>query len=271
MEILTHYLIPLVFLAALVYALLVMAKVHANARSVDAPDAILNELRVQQGELARTRAAVDKLHHQAVSAVIKAQDEGYRRLIDDSVKRSELNEKTQVQLIKILAEQSARFAEIEAVLNALRTHASNADQQIRRFQEGYNYSVNKVLILGIIRTIDEIEDEVQATSHGELLYDGVAGLALGHLEVLLANEFIVPIVPAEGEEYSKWRQYAKARPIATDRPDLHNRIARVTRRGYRSDTGADQEDGQGSGTGPMIRIAEVEVYQFAANREGVQQ
>src|SRR6056297_2620208 len=134
-EIISTYLLPVLLLGTIAYLLRVLAKIHANAKSIDSPDSIIQQLKTVQAELATLRRATETGHRETVSSVIRLQDEGFRKLVDDSLKRSETSAGIQGNLARLFGEQATRFAEIEAILGAIREQASNADQQLRRFQD----------------------------------------------------------------------------------------------------------------------------------------
>lgn len=254
-EMVVFYTLSVLLFLTITYLVFVLAKVHANARVIDSPDSIIKELRGLRSAFGTLDKSIKSGHQETVRSVIKLQDDAFQRLVNDSLKRSESNALVQDHLVRILGRQGERFSEIEAILDALRNQSSNADDQLRRFQEGYHWTINKSLILGILRVLDEVYELIEEARAPE---DGKASEALElvreHLEVLLENEGVVVYEPPIGESYAQHRAMAKAVSDPTDDRAKNNTIARIIRPGYVSDTGAAPP--------PLIRPAQVAVFQY---------
>jgi len=249
------YLIPLLLLLTIAYLLWVLVKVHANAKAIDSPDAIIQELHGLRVAIGNLRKSMESGHRDTVSSVVMSQDEGFRRLIDDSLKRADSNARIQDHLVRILGEQAQRFSEIEAILGAIRDQASNADQQLRRFQDGYHWTINKSLILGVLRVLDETCERIEEERNSDNVSAADAlEFVREHLDILLGNEGIVALEPTIGETYAQHRATAKAVAIPTDEPSKDATIAKVLRPGYVCDTGATPL--------PLVRPAQVVVFRY---------
>jgi molecular chaperone GrpE (heat shock protein) len=255
-EVFINYVFALAFLGVLIYLLWVLIKVHGNAKTIDSPENINRELDDIRAEINRLTKKIHLTHEQTINQVVKLHDDAFHKLHDDSLKRSEQLARAQEHVVRIFGDQAAKFAELEAVLSAIRDQASHTDQQLRRFQDGYHRKINEALVLGIIRLLDTITEEE------EILRDcsdpatiNALQLMRDHLEVLLTNEGVEPIFPELHGDISDYRATAKSRPLMTTNQAEHNKIARVVRPGYRVDTGTDVK--------PFIRHAEVEVFKFA--------
>lgn len=263
-EIISTYVIPLLLLGTIAYLLRVVAKVHRNAKVIDSPDSLIQELQRLRSDFEKLRKSSEARHREAINSLLKVNQEGFEKLLDDSLKRSETNARVQENLVRLLGEQASRFSEIDAILGALRDQASNADRQLRRFQDGYHWTINKSLILGILRILDEIRDQLevaQAASNGSSIE--ALDLIKDHLEILLSNEGVVPFEPPVGGKYSEYRKTATAVPVTTYDQDQTDRIARVIRPGFICETGAEPA--------PLIRPAEVGVFQHQARPDEVVQ
>ena len=263
-DVLSTYVIPLLLLATIAYLLKVVVKVHRNAKLIDSPDSLIQELHKLRADLERLRKTTEARHRESVTSLVKLNQESFEELLNDSLKRSETNTRIQDNLVRLIGEQASRFSEIEAILGALRDQASNADRQLRRFQDGYHWTINKSLILGILRTIDEICDQLEAA---RALGDGPTTDALNlikdHLEILLSNEGVAALEPPVGADYAQYRKTATAVPVPTQDSNQNNRIANVIRPGFICETGAEPP--------PLIRPAEVGVFQHQAQRDEVVQ
>lgn len=166
--------------------------------------------------------------------------------------------------MRLLGEQSSRFSEIEAILAALRDQASNADRQLRRFQDGYHWTINKSLILGLLRILDEIRDQLEAEPVvGNAAVTDALNLIKDHVEILLSNEGVTVFEPPVGDDYAQHRKTATAVPVPTQDSNQNNRIASVIKPGFICETGAEPP--------PLIRPAEVGVFQHYARQDEVVQ
>ena len=263
-DVLSTYVIPLLLLVTIAYLLKVVAKVHRNAKSIDSPDSLIQELHKLRADLERLRKTTEARHRESVTSLVKLNQEGFEKLLNDSLKRSETNTRIQENLVRLLGEQASRFSEIEAILGALRDQASNADRQLRRYQEGYHWTINKSLILGILRTLDEIDDRLEVErAAGNLSAPEALDFIKDHLEILLSNEGVSAVEPPVGADYAQYRKTATAVPVPTEDRHQNNLIASVIRPGFICETGAEPP--------PLIRPAEVGVFQHQAQQNEVAQ
>ena len=262
--VLSTYVMPLLLLVTIAYLLKVIVKVHGNAKSIDSPDSIIQELRNLRADLERLRKTTEVRHRESVTSLVNLNQEGFEKLLNDSLKRSETNTRIQENLVRLIGEQASRFSEIEAILGALRDQASNADRQLRRFQDGYHWTINKSLILGILRTLDEIGDQLEAArAEGNGPSFDALNLIKDHLDILLSNEGVTAIEPPVGADYAQYRKTATAVPVPTQDRNQNNQIANVIRPGFICETGAESP--------PLIRPAEVGVFQYQARQDEVVQ
>lgn len=263
-EVISTYVIPLLLLGTIAYLLKVVAKVHRNAKVIDSPDSLNQELQKLRGEVEKLRKTSEARHREAINSLLKVNQEGFEKLLDDSLKRSETTARVQDNLVRLFGEQASRFAEIDAILGALRDQASNADRQLRRFQDGYHWTINKSLILGILRALDEIREQMElAQASGNDSSTESLDLIKDHLEILLSNEGVVSFEPPLGGKYSEYRKTATAIPVSTHDQEQNDRIASLIRPGFICETGAEPP--------PLIRPAEVGVFQYQARQDEVVQ
>lgn len=251
--VISTYVFPLLFLGVLIYLLWVLMRVHGNARVIDSSDNINRDLRDIRAEIDRLAKKMHLNHQETIDQVVKLHGEAFQKLSDDSLKRSDQLARSQEHVVRIFGEQAAKFAELEAVLSAIRDQASHSDQQLRRFQDGYHRKINEALILGIIRLLDTITDERERLKDcNDPTVNSALQLMQDHLEVLLSNEGIEPIIPQVNEDASQYRSEAKSRATPTANESDRNKIARVIRPGYFADTGTEVRR--------VIRPAEIEVF-----------
>ena len=140
--------IALMILATMSFLLLLLAtiKFYRNAKVIDTPDNLIASLRKLEKAVAGQKSSLAKLEVRLMTNTERLYDEGFQHLQGDVHRLAETSIQVQKRLLEILGDSNKSVAEIDAQISALRQHTTEQQVLLSRFQQGYDYTVNKGLI-----------------------------------------------------------------------------------------------------------------------------
>ena len=169
---------------------------------------------------------------------------------------AETSVQVQKRLVEILGDNSKSVGDIDAQISALRQHTAEQQALLSKFQQGYDYSVNKVLILGLVRAIESMDERLDEL--GNLEASALVTEFKDNILITLESQNVDQFAPEAGASYKDHIKIAKASPVPTDDSSLVGTIASVVKPGY-AHVGGDSPK--------VIRPAEVGVYVASSTNE----
>ena len=250
--------IALMILAAASFLVLLFAtiKFYRNAKTIDSPENIMASIAKLDKAILGQKSSLAKLESRLLTDTERLYNEGFQQLQSNVHRLAETSIQVQKRLLDILGENNKSMAEIDAQITALRQHTSEQQALLNKFQQGYDYSVNKTLILGLIRAIENMDERIASLIDP----DAIAAIeeAKDNILVTLESQNVDQFAPAIGDDYKEHMKIAKATRQATDDPGNVGKIASVLSPGYVY---------AGGETTKVIRPAQVAVYMDESNEQ----
>jgi molecular chaperone GrpE (heat shock protein) len=144
---------------------------------------------------------------------------------------AETSIQVQKRLLEILGDSTKSVAEIDAQISALRQHTVEQQALLTRFQQGYDYTVNKGLISGLIRAIDSVDERLVSLEDAES--QAAVNEVKDNLLIALESQNVDQFAPPVGAVYKEYMKFAKATRQATEDADKAGTIAAVVAPGYK--------------------------------------
>lgn len=250
--------IALMALATLSFLVLLFAtiKFYKNARVIDSPENITASLSKLEKSIARQNSTQAKYEARILSNVERLFDEGFRQLHSDVNRLVETSIQVQKRLLEILGDNNKNIAEIDAQISALRQHSAEQQALLSRFQQGYDYTINKGLISGLIRTVENIDERAALLSDSHSL--SVINEMKDNLLIALESQNVDQFNPPVGDMYSEHVKVSQAIGEVTSDPEKNGTIASVLAAGYVY---------TGSETPRVVKPAKVAVYMTNSGEE----
>lgn len=224
--------ITLTILATASFLLLLFAtaKFYRNAKLIDTSENITDRLGNLEKAVTSQTTNITKLEERLLSKTEHLYEEGFRDLQRDVHQLAETSVQVQKRLLDILADGTKNVADIDAQISALRQHTSEQQALLNRFQQGYDYTVNKGLILGLIRAIDNINERTKSLEDPQS--QEIANDIKDSLLIALESQNIDQFSPPVGAVYKKHMKEAQAERQATEDAEQVGTIASVLAPGY---------------------------------------
>ena len=153
--------------------------------------------------------------------------------------------------LKQYADLNHKVDGIESLLSTMKEFVAEQKQEIRKFHEGYDWTVINNVSVGLINVIDTIDEQMEQAKdqdEKERLQD-IRNAVL----VLLESHDIKESAPKVGSEYKEQKDSAcKVVMVESKEPKMRGKVARVLRPSFIYRISKDQKR--------VIREAEIEVY-----------
>ena len=257
-----HYVLLTLIAIVFVVILLVLLRIYKNTREVESTDNIVHQIKKLSGDLDEQSKAVRE-----VKLRIQKTENSFLKVlahhIDD--KNEQLLKDVDMQLHDFAAIQksssqqyttiNSKIADIENLLGSLKEFVAEQKQEIRRMQDGYDWSVVNGLCLGIIDVVDRIDEELRSSNSKKEKnrLNEVRGL----LVIMLETHHVTEIQPDEKKNYSQAESDDRCEIVFcdTEKEDMHGKLAKVVQSSfvYEGPKGNDK----------VVRRAKIEVYRQA--------
>ncbi len=254
-----HYvlltLIALVFMAIL----MVLLRIYKNTREVESTDNIVHQIKNLSCDIEEQNRSVKE-----VKLRIQKTENSFLKVlahhIDD--KNEQLLKDVDMQLHDFAAIHkssgqqysmiSSRIGDIENLLGSLKEFVAEQKQEIRRMQDGYDWSVVNGLCLGIIEVLDSLDEEINSSSK-EIEISRLSDTR-GLLLTMLESHHVAELKPDSKKDYSKFESDDNLEIIFCDseNDDEQGKISKILHSSF------VYEGAQGDNR--TIRRAKIEVY-----------
>jgi molecular chaperone GrpE (heat shock protein) len=224
--------IALMMLATISFLLLLLAttKFYRNAKVIDTPDNLIKSLSKLEKAVDGQKSNLVKLEGRLIDKTERLYDEGFRQIHSDVHRLAETSIQVQKRLLEILGDSNKNVAEIDAQISALRQHTAEQQALLTRFQQGYDYTVNKGLISGLIRAIDNVDERLVSLSDTESR--AAVNEVKDNLLIALESQNVDQFEPPVGAVYKEYMKVAQAKRQETEDADKVGKIAAVVAPGY---------------------------------------
>ncbi|VAW80608.1 hypothetical protein MNBD_GAMMA12-820 [hydrothermal vent metagenome] len=254
-----HYvlltLIALVFMAIL----MVLLRIYKNTREVESADNIVHQIKNLSNDIEEQNRSV-----RDVKLRIQKTENSFLKVlahhIDD--KNEQLLKDVDMQLHDFAAIHkssgqqysmiSSRIGDIENLLGSLKEFVAEQKQEIRRMQDGYDWSVVNGLCLGIIEVLDNLDEEINSSNKDtEISY---LSDARGLLLTMLESHNVAELKPDSEKDYSQLEsdENLEITFCDSDDNDEQGKISKILQSSF------VYEGAQGDNR--TIRRAKIEVY-----------
>jgi len=146
----------------------------------------------------------------------------------------------------------SKINEIEGLLGTLKEFVAEQKQEIRRMQDGYDWSIVNALCIGIIEVIDKVDEELRTTTKKKEIerLTEVRGL----LVTMLESHQVTELKLDQKKDYSGSETDENCEIVFCDseEDDAHGKIANVIHSSFIYE-GA-------KGDSRIVRRAKIEVY-----------
>ena len=227
-------------------------KMYRNAVVMETPANILQKIEMLEKHLKanalRAAQLESRFRHHIDSNVVPE----LQRLALSNETRDGFNVDMQRNFTNTFKESIGRISELEAQLSALRQHVGESNSQLRKYQEGYDWTINRTLLQGMVRVLDVINQKLSDSDSP----DGLQELEItrDHLSLILEGQNVEEFSPNPGDSYKELTKYAKGIPVPTDDSTKAGKVAHTIKPGYlRLSENNDPR---------VVQQAEVGVYQL---------
>lgn len=205
-------------------------------------------------------AAVQRDLAGAMTSAEKAQHRLGERLLDQGAEQNQRTESIHKAMQTQVFSLAQQINDVNTQLAALREYTVKQQEQARRLQDGYDWSIVKNLCRRIIQCIDDMDRRLQAICESEAGGDDLA-MFRDELIFTLDGSGIERFAPEVGQEYRGLESTVEVvgKQPGTS-PEQVGRIAEVVRSGYRCYI--DPE------TTRLVRPAQVKVFARAEGGNG---
>jgi len=175
--------------------------------------------------------------------------------ISSNIQNSEITLSQTVGVLKnSIGSMNSELGEIKNQLNALQQYTIEKDKKIRRFEDGYDFKIQKDFVKEIIEMIDYMQ------KHNRTEKSAFVDELIDDMFLMLENKGVYTINFDENESYIDNEVLAKVEGVVeSDDEDRENIIKEVSKEGYYIEI--DDEDKK------IIRPASVIIYKFKKGNE----
>ena len=254
-----HYVLLTLIALVFIVILLVLLKIHRNTKEVESTDNIVlqmknlsNSIEEQSKSVKDVKLRIQKTENSFLKVLAHHIDDKNEQLLKDVDMQlndfAALHRSSNQQYTSI----STKINDIESLLGTLKEFVAEQKQEIRRMQDGYDWSVVNALCLGIIEVIDKVDEELRTTTKKKEItrLNEVRGLLVIMLETHQVKELHVD----QEKNYSESESDKDCEIIFCDseKDDMHGKIANVIHSSFIYE-GA-------KGDNRIVRRAKIEVY-----------
>ena len=249
----------LAIILCLIAFLLVLWTLYKNVKKIDTPSNILSEIDELSKKLDQNQKQTKVLSsalYKTESLLLKSLNDG---LMDQSASYISQAER-EVQTLdagmqsvgKAISSINEQLNRIDGQITSIRDYAGNQQQQLHRFQEGYDWEITKKFVSGLIRILDNIEDQranLEDSSTDEILED-----VYDRILIFLESNGVETFSPSQGELFKQYSNICKATQVLTSEQEKEGKVESVRRHAYIY-RGPDNSE-------ILVRAAEINVYKI---------
>ena len=252
----------LMALVALVFTaiLFLLVRLSKNAKVVETPNNLVKQIK----ELVKEFDGQNKNIKDVKNRIQKSENIFLKVLsshIDE--KHSQMSKEIDMQFQdflgtnKTLIQQNStittKIYEVEGLMGTLKEFVAEQKAELRKMQEGYNWSVINSMCMGLIRIIDKLDEDIKNTSNKDTKKSLSDSRAL--ITAMLETYDVAEISPEVGKAYQDEdkSENIKVTMVKPKKQEKKGTVARVIKPSFIYQGGYEQEK--------VLRAAEIEVYQ----------
>ncbi len=254
-----HYVLLTLIALVFIVMLMVLLRIYRNTREVESTENIVHQIKnlshdieEQNKSVRDVKLRIQKTENSFLKVLAHHIDDKNEQLLKDIDMQfhdfAALHKSSSKQYTSI----GSRIGEIENLLGTLKEFVAEQKQEIRRMQEGYDWSVVNGLCLGIIEVVDRIDEELSGTTKkseiGRLI--DIRGLLL----IMLETHHVAESKPDDKKDYSATESDDNIEIVFCDSEDddEHGKVSKILQSSFIY---------EGSkGDNRVIRRAKIEVY-----------
>jgi len=229
-----HYVLLTLIALVFIVILMVLLRIYRNTREVESAENIVHQIKSlshdieeQNRSVRDVKLRIQKTENSFLKVLAHHIDDKNEQLLKDIDMQfhdfAALHKSSSQQYTSI----GSRIGEIENLLGTLKEFVAEQKQEIRRMQDGYDWSVVNGLCLGIIDVVDRIDEEISATSNkkeiGRLV--DIRGLLL----IMLETHHVAELKPDDKKDYSALESDENMEIVFcdTEKDEEHGKVAKI--------------------------------------------
>lgn len=206
---------------------------------------------------AESRRYLKEIRTEDQSLLVEIRNETNRQLISiEDLVKSELAASASSSASRLFDIERSSKTTAELIEN-IRNYVAKQADEVKRWQEGYDWRITKNFLLRLIGSIDEIEDKIVYSQKDEKLEALIPELEfmLSVLTVNLEEEGLIQFTPSLGSPVDASRVEVIGTLEAEEPSDEPESVASIFRKGYEYDLGNETK---------IIRKAKARVFKKKA-------
>ncbi len=252
----------LMALVALVFTaiLFLLVRLSKNAKVLETPNNLVNQIKElvkefdgQNKNIKDVKNRIQKSENTFLKVISSHIDEKHNQMSKEIDMQFQDFLGTNKTLIQQNSTITTKIYEMEGLMSTLKAFVAEQKAELRKMQEGYNWSVINSMCMGLIRIIDKLDEDIKNTSNKDIKTSLNDSRAL--ITAMLETYDVAEISPEVGKAYQDKdkSENIKVTMVKPKKQEKKGTVARVIKPSFIYQGGYEQEK--------VLRAAEIEVYQ----------